>query len=143
MFTLIAMGTGTAYLFSLIATLAPGIFPASFLGHGGRPEVYFESAAIIVTLVLLGQVLELRARRQTSSAIKALLNLNPKTARRLASLMAPMKKFPWSTSSVGDRLRVRPGDRVPVDGVVEEGNSAVDESMITGESMPVEKSARR
>ena len=83
MFTLIAMGTGTAYLFSVIATLAPGIFPASFLGHSGRPEVYFESAAIIVTLVLLGQVLELRARRQTSSAIKALLDLNPKTARRL------------------------------------------------------------
>jgi Cu+-exporting ATPase len=140
MFTLIAMGTGTAYLFSLIATLAPGIFPASFLGHGGRPEVYFESAAIIVTLVLLGQVLELRARRQTSSAIKALLNLNPKTARRLRPDGSD-EEIPVERIQRGDRLRVRPGDRVPVDGVVEEGNSAIDESMITGESMPVEKSS--
>ncbi|HEX3155626.1 MAG TPA: HAD-IC family P-type ATPase, partial [Candidatus Angelobacter sp.] len=140
MFTLIAMGTGTAYLFSLIATLAPGIFPASFLGHGGRPEVYFESAAIIVTLVLLGQVLELRARRQTSSAIKALLDLNPKTARRLRSDGSD-EEIPLDHVQRGDRLRVRPGDRVPVDGRVEEGNSAVDESMITGESMPVEKSS--
>ncbi|HEY2912679.1 MAG TPA: heavy metal translocating P-type ATPase [Candidatus Angelobacter sp.] len=138
MFTLIAMGTGTAYLFSLIATLVPGIFPPSFLGHGGRPEVYFESAAIIVTLVLLGQVLELRARRQTSSAIKALLNLNPKTARRLRPDGSD-EEIPVEHIKRGDRLRVRPGDRVPVDGVVEEGNSAVDESMITGESMPVEK----
>jgi Cu+-exporting ATPase len=138
MFTLIAMGTGTAYLFSLIATLAPGIFPASFLGHGGRPEVYFESAAIIVTLVLLGQVLELRARRRTSSAIKALLNLNPKTARRLRPDGSD-EEIPLEHIQRGDRLRVRPGDRVPVDGVVEEGNSSVDESMITGESMPVEK----
>jgi Cu+-exporting ATPase len=138
MFTLIAMGTGTAYLFSLIATLAPGIFPPSFLGHGGRPEVYFESAAIIVTLVLLGQVFELRARRQTSSAIKALLNLNPKTARRLRPDGSD-EEIPLEHIKRGDRLRVRPGDRVPVDGVVEEGNSAVDESMITGESMPVEK----
>ena len=140
MFTLIAMGTGTAYLFSLIATLAPGIFPESFLGHGGRPEVYFESAAIIVTLVLLGQVLELRARRQTSSAIKALLNLNPKTARRLRPDGSD-EEIPLDHIERGDSLRVRPGDRVPVDGVVQEGNSAVDESMITGESMPVEKSA--
>jgi P-type Cu+ transporter len=140
MFTLIAMGTGAAYVFSLIATLAPGIFPASFLGHGGRPEVYFESAAIIVTLVLLGQVLELRARRQTSSAIKALLNLNPKTARRLRPDGSD-EEIPVEHIQRGDRLRVRPGDRVPVDGVVEEGNSAVDESMITGESMPVEKTA--
>jgi Cu+-exporting ATPase len=138
MFTLIAMGTGTAYLFSVIATLAPGIFPASFLGHGGRPEVYFESAAIIVTLVLLGQVLELRARRQTSSAIKALLDLNPKTARRLSSGGSD-EEIPLDQVQRGDRLRVRPGDRIPVDGIVEEGNSAVDESMITGESMPVEK----
>ena len=138
MFTLIAMGTGAAYLFSLIATVAPGIFPASFLGHGGRPEVYFESAAIIVTLVLLGQVLELRARRQTSSAIKALLNLNPKTARRLRPDGSD-EEIPLEHVQRGDRLRVRPGDRIPVDGTVEEGNSAVDESMVTGESMPVEK----
>jgi Cu+-exporting ATPase len=139
MFTLIAMGTGTAYLFSVIGTLAPGIFPASFLGHSGRPEVYFESAAIIVTLVLLGQVLELRARKQTSSAIKALLNLNPKTARRLQP-DGTDEEIPLEQVQRGDRLRVRPGDRIPVDGIVEEGNSSVDESMITGESMPVEKS---
>ena len=138
MFTLIAMGTGTAYLFSLIATLAPGIFPASFLGHGGRPEVYFESAAIIVTLVLLGQVLELRARRQTSSAIRALLDLNPKTARRLRPDGSD-EKFLWSMSSVETGCGCGPGDRIPVDGSLEEGSSAVDESMITGESMPVEK----
>ena len=140
MFTLIAMGTGTAYLFSVIATLAPGIFPASFLGHGGRPEVYFESAAIIVTLVLLGQVLELRARRQTSSAIKALLNLSPKTARRLRN-DGSEEEIPLEHIHRGDRLRVRPGDRIPVDGSVEEGSSVVDESMITGESMPVEKTS--
>ena len=138
MFTLIAMGTGTAYLFSVIATLAPGIFPRSFLGHGGRPEVYFESAAIIVTLVLLGQVLELRARRQTSSAIRSLLDLNPKTARRLRA-GGPDEEILLDHVQRGDRLRVRPGDRIPVDGLVEEGSSAVDESMITGESMPVEK----
>ncbi len=139
MFTLIAMGTGTAYLFSVIATLAPGIFPRSFLGHGERPEVYFESAAIIVTLVLLGQVLELRARRQTSFAIRALLDLNPKTARRLCADGSD-EEVPLDYIQRGDRLRVRPGDHIPVDGTVEEGNSAVDESMITGESMPVEKS---
>src|ERR1051326_91954 len=138
MFTLIAMGTGTAYLFSVIATLAPGIFPPSFLGHGGRPEVYFESAAIIVTLVLLGQVLELRARRQTSSAIKALLDFNPKTARRLRADGSD-QEIPLEHIQRGDRLRVRPGDRVPVDGTVEDGSSAVDESMITGESIPLEK----
>jgi Cu+-exporting ATPase len=138
MFTLIAMGTGTAYIYSVIATVAPGIFPASFLAHGGRPEVYFESAAIIVTLVLLGQVLELRARRQTSSAIKALLDLNPKTARRLRSDGSD-EVIPLEAIQRGDLLRVRPGDRVPVDGILTEGTSAVDESMITGESMPVEK----
>jgi P-type Cu+ transporter len=132
------MGTGAAYLFSVIATLAPGIFPQSFLGHGGRPEVYFESAAIIVTLVLLGQVLELRARRQTSSAIKALLDLNPKTARRVRADGSD-EEISLDHIQRGDRLRVRPGDRVPVDGTVEEGSSAVNESMITGESMPVEK----
>ncbi len=139
MFTLIAMGTGTAYVFSVIATLAPDIFPQSFLGHGGQPEVYFESAAIIVTLVLLGQVLELRARRQTSSAIKALLDLTPKTARRLRADGSD-EDIPLDQIQRDDRLRVRPGDRIPVDGTVEEGSSAVDESMISGESMPVEKS---
>src|SRR6476661_9088443 len=140
MFTLIAMGTGAAYVFSVIATLMPGIFPASFLGHGGRPEVYFEAAAIIVTLVLLGQVLELRARRQTSSAIKALLDLNPKTAQRVRPDGSD-EEIPLEHVQRGNRLRVRPGDRIPVDGIVGEGNSWVDESMITGESMPVEKSA--
>jgi Cu+-exporting ATPase len=138
MFTLIAIGTGTAYLYSVIATLAPGIFPESFRAHGGRPELYFESAAIIVTLVLLGQVLELRARRQTSSAIRALLDLNPKTARRVRADGSD-EVVPLEHIRRGDRLRVRPGDRVPVDGILEEGISAIDESMITGESMPVEK----
>jgi Cu+-exporting ATPase len=140
MFTLIAMGTGTAYLFSVVATIAPGIFPSSFLGHGGRPEVYFEVSAIIVTLVLLGQVLELRARRQTSSAIKALLDLSPKTARRVRADGSD-EEIPLEQVHRGDLLRVRPGDSVPVDGIVEEGRSAVDESMITGESMPVEKTS--
>jgi Cu+-exporting ATPase len=138
MFTLIAMGTGTAYLYSLIVTLAPRIFPPSFFSHGGRPEVYFEVSAIIVTLVLLGQVLELRARRQTSSAIKALLDLSPKTARRIRPDGSD-EEIPLENVHRGDRLRVRPGDRVPVDGVIEEGSSAVDESMITGESLPIEK----
>jgi Cu+-exporting ATPase len=122
----------------VIATLAPRIFPASFLGHGGRPEVYFEVSASIVTLVLLGQVLELRARRHTSSAIKALLDLNPKTARRMRADGSD-EEIPLGQVHRGDRLRVRPGDRVPVDGTVDEGSSAVDESMITGESMPVAK----
>jgi Cu+-exporting ATPase len=140
MFTLIAMGTGTAYLYSVVATLAPGIFPASLRGNMGRPEVYFETSAIIVTLVLLGQVLELRARRQTSSAIRALLDLNPKTARRLLP-DGMEEEVPLDQVHRGDRLRVRPGDRVPVDGVVEEGSSPVDESMITGESLPVEKTS--
>ena len=140
MFTLIAMGTGVAYFYSLIATVAPGIFPESLRGNMGRPEVYFEASAIIVALVLLGQVLELRARRQTSSAIKALLDLSPKTARRLRTDGAE-EEIPLDQVHRGDRLRVRPGDRVPVDGVVEEGSSAVDESMITGESLPVEKAA--
>ncbi|HET9839146.1 MAG TPA: heavy metal translocating P-type ATPase [Candidatus Angelobacter sp.] len=139
MFTLIAMGTGTAYIYSLIATVAPGIFPEAFFGHNGRPEVYFEVSAIIVTLVLLGQVLELRARRQTSSAIKALLDLSPKTARRILQDGSD-EEIPLEQVHRGDRLRVRPGDRIPVDGVIEEGSSAVDESMITGESLPVEKS---
>ncbi len=140
MFTLIAMGTGTAFLYSVIATASPGIFPQSFLGHSGRPEVYFEVSAMIVTLVLLGQVLELRARRQTGSAIKALLDLSPKTAFRVRS-GEPDEEIPLEQVHRGDRLRVRPGDHVPVDGVMEEGSSAVDESMITGESLPVTKTA--
>jgi P-type Cu+ transporter len=138
MFTLIAVGTGTAYLYSLVATLAPGVFPDTFRGHNGRVEIYFETAAIIVTLVLLGQVLELRARRQTGSAIRALLDLSPKTARRLRPDGAD-EEIGLDQVHVGDRLRVLPGGRVPVDGVVIEGSSAVDESMITGESIPVEK----
>lgn len=140
MFTLIALGSGVAYLYSVIATLAPGIFPASIRGEHGRPEVYFETAAFIVTLVLLGQVLELRARRQTSSAIRALLDLSPKTARRVRADGAD-EEIPLEAIHKGDRLRVRPGERVPVDGVVEEGSSSVDESMITGESIPVEKAS--
>lgn len=139
MFTLIALGTGTAYLYSVVATVAPGIFPASLRGPGGLPEVYFETSAIIVTLVLLGQVLELRARRQTSGAIRALLDLSPKTALRVQADGSDAE-IPLDGIIVGDRLRVRPGDRIPVDGSVEEGSSAVDESMITGESIPVEKS---
>jgi P-type Cu+ transporter len=138
MFTLIAIGTGTAYLYSVVATLAPGIFPETFFAEGGRPDVYFEVSAIIVTLVLLGQVLELRARRQTGSAIKALLDLSPKRARRVRPDGSD-EDIPVDHIHHGDRLRVRPGDRVPVDGSVEEGGSAVDESMITGESLPVEK----
>ena len=139
MFTLIALGTGAAYSFSVVATIAPGLFPESFLGRSGRPEVYFEVSASIVTLVLLGQVLELRARRNTGSAIRALLDLSPKTARRLRPDGSD-DDIPLDQVHAGDRLRVRPGDHVPVDGTVEEGSSAVDESMITGESIPVEKS---
>ncbi len=138
MFTLIAMGTGVAYLYSLIAILAPGLFPASMREMSGRPAVYFEAAAAIVTLVLLGQVLELRARSQTGAAIRALLDLAPKTARLLRE--GKEEDVPLEQVRVGDRLRVRPGEKVPVDGVVIEGHSSVDESMITGESVPVEKS---
>ncbi|HET6935054.1 MAG TPA: heavy metal translocating P-type ATPase, partial [Candidatus Angelobacter sp.] len=138
MFTLIAVGTGAAYAYSVVAALAPGIFPETFRGHHGRVEVYFETSAIIVTLVLLGQVLELRARRQTSSAIRSLLDLSPKTARRISG-NGTDEEIPLDQVKAGDRLRVRPGDRVPVDGTVEEGASSVDESMITGESIPVEK----
>jgi P-type Cu+ transporter len=140
MFTLIAIGTGTAYIYSVIATVAPGMFPATFRSHNGVVEVYFETSAIIVTLVLLGQVLELRARRQTGAAIRSLLDLSPKTALRVVPEAAD-EEIPLEHIKRGDRLRVRPGSRVPVDGTVEEGNSAVDESMITGESIPVEKSA--
>ncbi len=140
MFTLIALGTGVAYLYSLVAALAPGIFPASFRDPDGQVPLYFEAAAVIVTLVLLGQVLELRARSQTSSAIRALLDLAPKRARRLRADGSD-EDIPLEDIVPGDRLRVRPGEKVPVDGVVIEGHSAVDESMITGEPLPAEKTA--
>ncbi len=138
MFTLIAMGTGIAWLFSLVATLAPGIFPTSFRSDDGTVDVYFEAAAVITTLVLLGQVLELRAREQTSGAIKALLDLSPKTARRITD-SGDDEEIPLDAVQRGDRLRVRPGEAVPVDGTVIDGRSAVDESLVTGESMPVTK----
>ena len=146
MFTLIAMGTGVAYLYSVVATLFPQIFPASFGrisdGMGDLPDVYFEAAAAIVTLVLLGQVLELRARSQTSSAIRALLDLSPKMARVVSEDGSESDRdIPLEQVKPGDRLRVRPGEKIPVDGVVLDGSSAVDESMITGESAPVEKTA--
>jgi heavy metal translocating P-type ATPase len=137
MFTLIAMGTGVAWLFSVIATLAPDIFPDAFR-MDGAVDVYFEAAAVITTLVLLGQVLELRAREQTSGAIKALLDLSPKTARRVRE-DGTDEEVTLDLVQIGDRLRVRPGEKVPVDGVVVEGRSSVDESLVTGESMPVTK----
>jgi Cu+-exporting ATPase len=138
MFTLIAMGTGAAYLYSLVATFAPGIFPPSLRGGDATVPVYYEAAAVITVLVLLGQVLELRAREHTSGAIRALLNLAPKTARRITP-EGRDEEVPLDDVRLGDRLRIRPGDAIPVDGIVLEGKSAVDESMITGESMPVEK----
>ncbi len=139
MFTLIGLGTGAAYLESVVATAFPQIFPASFRGMDGGAPVYFEAAAVITTLVLLGQVLELRARQQTSGAIRALLNLAPQQAHLLT---ADGREQDVTLDQVqpGDKLRVRPGERVPVDGVIVEGASAIDESMITGESMPAEKS---
>ncbi|HSB17923.1 MAG TPA: heavy metal translocating P-type ATPase [Bryobacteraceae bacterium] len=140
MFTLIAIGIGTAYLYSVAATLAPGLFPESFYGHGGGPAVYFEAAAVITTLVLLGQVLELRARERTGSAIKALLGLAPKMAQWLLP-DGSEEKIPLEAVHPGYKLRVRPGEKVPVDGVVIDGSSSVDESMITGEPIPVEKAA--
>ena len=140
MFTLIAMGTGVAYFYSVVATLFPHIFPASFRSMGDHPDVYFEAAAAIVTLVLLGQVLELRARSRTSSAIRALLDLSPKMAR-LINGDGTESDVPLEQVQPGDRLRVRPGEKIPVDGVVLDGSSVVDESMITGESVPVEKTA--
>ena len=139
MFTLIAMGVGVAYLYSVAATIAPGAFPSDFFEHGVI-NVYFEAAAVITTLVLLGQVLELRARGRTSAAIRALLDLSPKMARRVG-VDGSEHDVPLDQVQRGDNLRVRPGEKVPVDGVVLEGNSSVDESMITGESMPVEKTA--
>ena len=138
MFTLIAIGTGTAYLYSVAAALLPGVFPASFRGHGGTVPAYFEAAAVITTLVLLGQVLELRARSQTSSAIKALLGLAPKMAR-LIHEDGSEADAPLDALKPGDKLRVRPGEKVPVDGVIMEGSSSVDESMVTGEPLPIEK----
>jgi Cu+-exporting ATPase len=138
MFTLIALGTGAAYLYSLVATFIPGAFPAAFRGMGGTVPVYYEAAAVITVLVLLGQVLELRAREQTGGAIRALLNLAPKTARRLRQDGAD-EEIPVSDVVVADRLRVRPGEGIPVDGTVSDGKSAVDESMVTGESMPTPK----
>ena len=140
MFTLIAVGTGVAYLYSLVGTLAPQIFPATFREHGGAVAVYFESAAVITVLVLLGQVLELRAREATSGAIKALLELAPKTARRVGEDGAE-HEVAIDSLAVGDKLRVRPGEKVPVDGVILEGRSSLDESLVTGESMPVTREA--
>src|ERR1039457_7261890 len=138
MFTLIGLGVSVAYVYSLIAALAPGAFPPSFRDDAGNVPVYFEAAAAIVTLVLLGQVLELKARSQTGAAIKALLGLAPKTARLLHE-DGSEADVPLEQVRVGDRLRVRPGEKIPVDGVVLEGASSVDESMISGEAIPVEK----
>jgi len=139
MFTLIGLGTGAAYLESVIATIFPQVFPPSFRDMGGGAPVYFEAAAVITTLVLLGQVLELGARQRTSGAIRALLNLAPQQAHRITANVSE-KDIPLSEVQRGDRLRVRPGERIPVDGTIREGTSAVDESMVTGEPMPVDKS---
>jgi Cu+-exporting ATPase len=138
MFTLIALGTGVAWVYSMVAALAPGLFPPAFRGPEGTVAVYFEAAAVITTLVLLGQVLELRAREQTGGAIRALLDLAPQSATRIRADGSD-EAVPLDQIAVGDRLRVRPGDKVPVDGALLEGRSAIDESMITGESMPVSK----
>jgi Cu+-exporting ATPase len=138
MFTLIAIGTGAAYLYSLVATIFPGIFPTSVRGMGGQPEVYFEAAAAITSLVLLGQVLELRARSRTGAAIRALLDLSPRMARHLRA-DGTEQDVGLDQVQAGDQLRVRPGEKVPVDGVVLEGTSSIDEAMITGESVPVQK----
>jgi Cu+-exporting ATPase len=140
MFTLIAMGTGVAWLYSVVATLTPQVFPPGFRAADGSVAVYFEAAAVITTLVLLGQVLELRARERTSGAIRALLDLAPRSARRVRD-DGQDEEVPLDVVAVGDRLRVRPGEKVPVDGVIEDGRSAIDESMMTGESMPVRKSS--
>ncbi|MDB5610091.1 MAG: copper-translocating P-type ATPase, partial [Bradyrhizobium sp.] len=137
MFTLIAMGTGVAWLYSVVGTLAPQLFPPAFRDMHGAVAVYFEAAAVITVLVLLGQVLELRARERTSGAIRALLGLAPKTARRITD--HGDEDVAIDAIAVGDLLRVRPGEKIPVDGVVTEGHSFVDESMVTGESMPVQK----
>jgi Cu+-exporting ATPase len=136
MFTLIALGVGVAYAYSVIATLAPGLFPAAFRSHEGTVAVYFEAASVITVLVLLGQVLELRARERTSGAIRALLDLAPKMARRVKQ-SGEDEEIPLDAVALGDRLRVRPGDKIPVDGEVTEGSSSIDQAMVTGESMPV------
>ena len=138
MFTLIAMGTGVAWAYSVVATVAPGLFPQALRGHGGAVPAYFEAAAVITVLVLLGQVLELRARESTGGALRALLDLAPKTARRIRP-DGTDEEVQLDAIGVGDRLRVRPGEKVPVDGAVVEGRSSVDESLVTGESMPVTK----
>lgn len=142
MFTLIAMGTGVAWLYSVVATVAPALFPATFRSGNGSVAVYFEATAVITVLVLLGQVLELQAREQTGGAIRALLDLAPKMARRI-NADGPDEDVALEAVVVGDRLRVRPGEKVPVDGRLLEGRSSVDESMITGESMPVTKETGR
>ena len=139
MWTLIGLGTGAAYLYSVVATVAPNVFPATFVAMG-RVQVYFEAAAVIISLTLLGQILELKARSQTSAAIKSLLGLAPKTARRIKP-DGSEDDIPLTHVHLGDLLRVRPGEKVPVDGVVTEGSSAVDESMLTGEPIPVMKKA--
>ncbi len=138
MFTLIALGTGAAFLYSLVATAAPSLFPAAMRDAHGTVPVYFEAAAVIVSLVLLGQVLELRARLRTGGAIRALLDLAPKTALRVLA-GGKTETVPLAEVKNGDILRVRPGDKIPIDGTVTEGRSAVDESMLTGEPVPVEK----
>jgi Cu+-exporting ATPase len=138
MFTLIALGTGVAFIYSVVATVAPDVFPAAFRDDSGRVAVYFEAAAMIVTLVLLGQVMELRARHRTGAAIRALLGLAPKSARRI-NADGGEEDVPLEHVHVGDHLRVRPGEKVPVDGTVTEGNSSIDESMISGEPIPVHK----
>ncbi|MGB5076713.1 MAG: HAD-IC family P-type ATPase, partial [Sphingorhabdus sp.] len=140
MFTLIAIGVGAAFLYSLVATFAPGLFPETFRMHGGMVPVYYEAAGVVVVLVLLGQVLELRARAATGKAIRALLNLAPKTARRIDA-NGTETDIQLADVQTGDRLRVRPGEAVPVDGIVIEGRSWVDESMLTGEPLPVAKEA--
>jgi Cu+-exporting ATPase len=138
MWTLIGLGTGAAFVYSVVATVAPGVFPDSFIAHG-RVAVYFEAAVVIISLTMLGQIIELKARSQTSAAIKSLLGLAPKTARRINA--DGSEDVPLNHVHVGDLLRVRPGEKVPVDGVVTEGSSAVDESMLTGEPVPVTKRA--
>ena len=140
MFTLVAMGTGVAWIYSIVATLWPGLFPASMRGHDGAVPVYFEAAAVITVLVLVGQVLELRARERTSGAIRALLDLSPKTARRIRA-DGTDEDVSLESVAAGDRLRVRPGEHIPVDGKILEGRSTIDESLVTGESMPVTKAA--
>lgn len=137
MWTLISLGSGAAFVYSLVATLAPGVFPDSFVSMG-RVAVYFEAAVVIISLTMLGQIIELKARSQTSAAIKSLLSLAPKTARRI-NADGSEEDVPLSHVHVGDLLRVRPGEKVPVDGIVTEGQSAVDESMLTGEPIPVTK----